>query len=71
MTNDSQSLVLRGARVIDPAQSIDRIDDIFVADGRISEIAQSFHAMEQCVVLGRGFNYATAYEWSLKLKELT
>jgi glutamine---fructose-6-phosphate transaminase (isomerizing) len=26
--------------------------------------------MEQCVVLGRGFNYATAYEWSLKLKEL-
>ncbi len=41
MTNDSQSLVLRGARVIDPAQSIDRIDDIFVADGRISAIGGS------------------------------
>ena len=27
--------------------------------------------MEQCVVLGRGYNYATAFEWSLKLKELT
>jgi glucosamine--fructose-6-phosphate aminotransferase (isomerizing) len=26
--------------------------------------------MEQCVVLGRGFNYATAHEWALKLKEL-
>jgi glucosamine--fructose-6-phosphate aminotransferase (isomerizing) len=26
--------------------------------------------MDQCVVLGRGFNYATAFEWSLKLKEL-
>jgi glucosamine--fructose-6-phosphate aminotransferase (isomerizing) len=26
--------------------------------------------MEQCVVLGRGFNYATAFEWSLKMKEL-
>ena len=27
--------------------------------------------MRQCVVLGRGFNYATAFEWALKLKELT
>jgi glucosamine--fructose-6-phosphate aminotransferase (isomerizing) len=27
--------------------------------------------MDHCVVLGRGFNYATAFEWSLKLKELT
>jgi glucosamine--fructose-6-phosphate aminotransferase (isomerizing) len=27
--------------------------------------------MRQCVVLGRGFNYCTAFEWALKLKELT
>jgi glucosamine--fructose-6-phosphate aminotransferase (isomerizing) len=27
--------------------------------------------MNQCVVLGRGYNYATAFEWSLKMKELT
>ena len=27
--------------------------------------------MRQCVALGRGFNYATAHEWSLKMKELT
>jgi glucosamine--fructose-6-phosphate aminotransferase (isomerizing) len=26
--------------------------------------------MDQCVVIGRGFNYATAFEWALKLKEL-
>ncbi len=26
--------------------------------------------MDRCVVLGRGYNYATAFEWSLKLKEL-
>jgi glucosamine--fructose-6-phosphate aminotransferase (isomerizing) len=26
--------------------------------------------MQQCVVLGRGYNYSTAFEWSLKLKEL-
>lgn len=27
--------------------------------------------MQQSVVLGRGYNYATAFEWALKLKELT
>ena len=27
-------------------------------------------AMERCVVIGRGFDYATTHEWSLKLKEL-
>ena len=27
--------------------------------------------MDHCVVLGRGYNYATAFEWALKLKELT
>jgi glucosamine--fructose-6-phosphate aminotransferase (isomerizing) len=27
--------------------------------------------MDQTIVLGRGFNYATAFEWALKLKELT
>jgi glucosamine--fructose-6-phosphate aminotransferase (isomerizing) len=38
---------------------------------RIKEIAQRYLFMERCVVLGRGFNYSTAFEWSLKLKELT
>lgn len=37
----------------------------------IKSIAQRYLFMERCVVLGRGFNYSTAYEWSLKLKELT
>ena len=27
--------------------------------------------MNECVVLGRGYNYATAFEMALKLKELT
>jgi glucosamine--fructose-6-phosphate aminotransferase (isomerizing) len=40
-------------------------------DGVISHLAQRYTFMERCVVLGRGYNYATAYEWSLKLKELT
>jgi glucosamine--fructose-6-phosphate aminotransferase (isomerizing) len=37
----------------------------------IEQSAQRYRYMRQCVVLGRGYNYATAFEWALKLKELT
>lgn len=37
----------------------------------IEQAARRYRYMQQCVVLGRGFNYATAFEWALKLKELT
>ncbi len=37
----------------------------------VEQAAQRYRYMRQCVVLGRGFNYATAFEWALKLKELT
>jgi glutamine---fructose-6-phosphate transaminase (isomerizing) len=40
-------------------------------DPQIEQMAQRYRYMSQCVVLGRGFNYATAFEWALKLKELT
>jgi glucosamine--fructose-6-phosphate aminotransferase (isomerizing) len=40
-------------------------------DQEIAQMAQRYRYMSQCVVLGRGFNYATAFEWALKLKELT
>lgn len=37
----------------------------------IEEAVQRYRYIDQTVVLGRGFNYATAFEWALKLKELT
>ena len=40
-------------------------------DKEIKQMTQRYRYMSQCVVLGRGFNYATAFEWALKLKELT
>lgn len=40
-------------------------------DATVERVAERYRYMRQCVVLGRGYNYATAYEWSLKLKELT
>jgi glucosamine--fructose-6-phosphate aminotransferase (isomerizing) len=39
-------------------------------DPEIQRMAERYRYMQQCVVLGRGYNYATAFEWSLKLKEL-
>ena len=35
-----------------------------------AHVAASLGSMDECVVVGRGFNLATAMEWSLKLKEL-
>ncbi len=43
---------------------------LLALDGEVEAVAARHAAMTQCVVLGRGFNYATAREWALKLKEL-
>lgn len=53
------------ARLPEWAEQVLRLDE------EIERLALRFRFMERCVVLGRGFNYATAFEWSLKLKELT
>ncbi|MEM7115408.1 MAG: SIS domain-containing protein [Chloroflexota bacterium] len=37
----------------------------------ISQITPRYRYMSHCVVIGRGYNYATAFEMALKLKELT
>ena len=46
-------------------------DQTLALDDQIAQMAQRYRYMSHCVVLGRGFNYATAFEWALKLKELT
>lgn len=37
----------------------------------IARAAERYRYMRVCVVIGRGFNYATAFETALKIKELT
>lgn len=37
----------------------------------IAAVAPRYRYMAHCVVIGRGYNYATAFETALKLKELT
>ncbi len=38
---------------------------------QIAHGVERYRYMQHCVVIGRGFNYATAFELALKLKELT
>jgi glucosamine--fructose-6-phosphate aminotransferase (isomerizing) len=40
------------------------------AEADVEAAARDRADIEQCVVLGRGYEYATAREWALKLKEL-
>jgi len=39
-------------------------------DEEIGRLAERYRYMRVCVVIGRGFNYATAFEIALKIKEL-
>lgn len=47
------------------------MEEVLKEDDGIAQMAERYRYMQQCVVLGRGYNYATAFEWALKLKELT
>ncbi len=47
------------------------VDQVLKIEERIAWVAPRYRFMHQCVVLGRGYNYSTAFEWSLKLKELS
>jgi glucosamine--fructose-6-phosphate aminotransferase (isomerizing) len=47
------------------------VEKVVKQDAAIAQMAERYRYMRQCVVLGRGFNYCTAFEWALKLKELT
>jgi glutamine---fructose-6-phosphate transaminase (isomerizing) len=55
-------------------QELDRVagwmKQVLKQDEFISEVAQRYRYIRQTIVLGRGYNYATAFEWALKLKEL-
>lgn len=46
------------------------VNQVLERSDRIAAMAERYRYMEHCVVLGRGYNYATAHEWALKMKEL-
>jgi glucosamine--fructose-6-phosphate aminotransferase (isomerizing) len=42
-----------------------------ILNSSIAQKVERYRYMRDCVVIGRGYNYATAYEIALKLKEMT
>jgi glucosamine--fructose-6-phosphate aminotransferase (isomerizing) len=47
------------------------VDAVLHNEGGAEAAAATFADIEHCAVLGRGYNHATAFEWALKLQELT
>jgi glucosamine--fructose-6-phosphate aminotransferase (isomerizing) len=56
------------------ADALARVPDVMAAalagEGAAEAVARERAELDRCIVLGRGFEYATAREWALKLKEL-
>jgi len=63
--------LLTGDRaMLDALQRVPEAVSAVLADSPIPRIAQRYLYMQVCAVIGRGYNYATAFELALKLKEL-
>ena len=60
---------------IDHWEEISRIPEQMAnalgAESQLQIFSTRYRDLDQCVILGRGFNYSTAFEWSLKMKELS
>lgn len=58
-------------RFDDLARVPDYVAEVTARADEIIDSAERYRYMDSCVVLSRGFNYATAFEAALKLKEMT
>ena len=47
------------------------VSETLSMEASIAEIVPRYRFMRDCIVIGRGYNYSTAFEIALKLKELT
>jgi glucosamine--fructose-6-phosphate aminotransferase (isomerizing) len=66
----SASLADDEARWTSLAGVPEQMEAVLGSEKTLESAAERLQDMEHCVVIGRGFNLATAFEWSLKLKEL-
>lgn len=49
----------------------DKVESLLALSPQLGALAERYRYMRDCVVLGRGYSYATAFEFALKMKELT
>lgn len=52
-------------------QAPEAVAQVLTVAPEVAAAAQRYRYMTSCVVIGRGFNYSSAFELALKLKELT
>ncbi len=67
----SAALARNAAMVKTLEQIPEQVRTVLRSGEAIARATERFRYMRVCVVIGRGFNYATAFETALKLKELT
>ena len=60
-----------GALLADLQSIPEAIEKTLTLNDCIANLAPRYRYMQHCVVIGRGFNYATAFEMALKMKELS
>ncbi|MEA3440450.1 MAG: SIS domain-containing protein [Chloroflexota bacterium] len=77
-TSELTAIALLSACLADDQSMLAEIESIpavvgktLSMDAEIRRIAARYRYMVACVTIGRGYNYATAFELALKLKELT
>jgi glucosamine--fructose-6-phosphate aminotransferase (isomerizing) len=58
------------SRLADLRRVPQAIQHVLDREEQIARAVERYRYMESCVVVGRGYNYATAFEIALKLKEL-
>jgi glucosamine--fructose-6-phosphate aminotransferase (isomerizing) len=49
----------------------EQVGQALAVGDHVAQVAERYRFLKSCVVIGRGYNYATAFELALKLKELT
>jgi glutamine---fructose-6-phosphate transaminase (isomerizing) len=71
-------MALFAAALSGDTHAIDQLQQLPVAlettlqlSAPIAQYVERYRYMDRCVVIGRGYNYATSFELALKLKELT
>jgi glucosamine--fructose-6-phosphate aminotransferase (isomerizing) len=57
--------------VEDLAAFPDQLQKVFAIEEHVAQLVERYRYMSHCVMIGRGYNYATAFEFALKVKELT
>jgi len=77
-TSELMAIAMLGAHLASNGEMLkalerapDALAQVLSVAPEVATVAERYRYVTSCVVIGRGFNYATAFELALKLKELT